>query len=190
MSVFEQGLERAAALLSSIPKATETAMQRALNKAAQAAREVGIKAIDARYAVTISDVRAAISTTQASADKLEVDVVAKSGSLPVDHFPHRPEVEGTGGRGKELLRAEIIRGAPKQIPGAFVAKLGGRRLVMTRTGGRTATGRATIRRLYTVPIANMLGVDQVRGAVEAKAAEVFEVQLGREIDRALGKASE
>jgi hypothetical protein len=185
----DKGLERAQAFLGTIPRATEQATARALNKAAAAARNAAVEAITERYAVRAADVREKITLSTATADKLGVEVVARSGSLALGYFPHSPTEIGSGGPGRPVLRAEILRGQERSIAGAFVAPINGKSRIMIRTGGTSKTGRTQIRSVYTVPLANMLGAASVRDAVEDRAAAVLDEQLEREIDRALGKVA-
>jgi hypothetical protein len=185
----EEQLERATAFLASIPGAAEKAMARALNKAATIGREVAIRSVSDRYAVHAGDVRDKIALSTATPDRLGVEVVARSGSLALGYFPHSPVVPGSGGPGRPVLTAEVIRGQSKAIPGAFVATINGKSRIMIRTGGTTKTGRTQIKSLFGPPIAVMMGAESVREAVEARALVALDEQLGVEIDRAL-KADE
>lgn len=187
MITAEKQMQRAVDFLGAIPRAAETALARALNGAAKAGRESAISAIVARYAVHASDVRGKIALTTATPDRLGVEVIARSGPLSLTYFPHSPARAGTGGRGRSTLRAEVLRGQPKPVLGAFVATINGRPRVMFRTGGRTATGKTAIKSVPAVPIAVMLGVESVRTAVEQRSAAVLDTHLDREIDRALGR---
>lgn len=185
-AAVEQGLERARAMLASISGAAEKAAARALNRAAGAARDEAIKSITDRYVVRPSDVRERITLTTAKPEALGIAVTARSGPLSLTYFPHSPEHIGTGGRGKPVLRAQVIRGQEKTVPGAFIARINGKPRIMIRAGGRTATNKAVIKNVFTVPIANMLGVESVHKAVEDRALAMFDEQLGKEIDRELG----
>lgn len=168
-----------------MPDAADKAIARALNKAASAGRETAIEAIVDRYNVQAGDIREKIKLSTATLDKLGVAVVARSGALSLGYFPHSPVDIGTGGPGRPNLRAEVIRGQEKEIPGAFVATINGKPRIMFRTGGTTKAGRTQIRSVYTVPMASMLGASSVRAAVEERAAAVLDTQLDKEIDRAL-----
>lgn len=180
-------IERARAFLGAIPKAAEQATARALNRAAAAGREAAVAAVVERYAVAAADIREKITLTAATPESLGVAVVARSGSLALGYFPHSPVRTGTGGTGKPVLRAEVLRGQEKSIAAAFVAPINGKPRIMIRTGGTTKTGRTQIQSVYTVPLASMLGAESVRAAVEARAVAVLDATLDREIDRALGK---
>jgi hypothetical protein len=184
----EAQLERARTLLAALPGAAERAAARALNRAAAAGRETAVNAIVERYAVQASDIRQRITLSTATPENLSVAVVARSGSLALGYFPHAPVDIGTGGPGKPVLRAEVVRGQDRAIASAFIALINGKPRVMIRTGGTTKTGRTQIKSVYTVPFASMLGADLVHKAVEDRAAEVLDEQLGREIDRELGRA--
>lgn len=188
MSVVEDGLAKARAFLASIPRAAEVAMSRALNAALIEGRNAAVKAITDRYAVRAADIREKITIAQATPDRLSIDVTARSGPLALGYFPHSPVAPGTGGRGKAPLTAEVLRGAERVVAGAFIAMINGKPRIMQRTGGITRTGKTAIKSVYTVPMGSMLGVDSVRAYVEARAVEVVEKRLDREIDRALGAA--
>ncbi len=188
MSDAVQQLERAQAMLAAFPGAAEKALAAALNRAAKLGREAAVEAIDKRYAVRPSDVRETITIKTATPDALSISIVSRSGPLSLGYFPHAPVVAGTGGRGKPVLRAEVIRGQEKSVPGAFVATINGKPRIMIRTGGKSASGRSAIKSVPAVPIATMLGAKSVREVVEARAMAVLDEQLDREIDRALGKA--
>lgn len=181
-------LERAQELLGELTGAAERAMARALNRAATAGRQAAVKAIGERYAVRAGDVRERITLSTATPDRLEVAVVAKSGPLPLTYFPHSPSEPGTGGPGRPVLRAEILRGQEKDIRGAFVATIGGKPRVMIRTGGKTRTGKDAMKVVPSVPIAVMLGAPSVREVVEQRAVAVLDERLEHELDRELGRA--
>lgn len=183
------GLERARDFLASIPGAAEKACANALNRAAAVGRDEAVKSITERYVVRPSDVREKLTVRSATPSNLTISVTARSGALSLTYFPHSPEHIGTGGRGKPVLRAQVIRGHEKSIPGAFIARINGKPRIMMREGGRTATGKAKIKNVFTVPIANMLGASSVQKAVEDRALAVFDEHLAKEIDRALGGAA-
>jgi hypothetical protein len=180
-----QQLERTQRALAAIPGAAEKAMASALNRAAIAGRQRAVEAIVERYAAKTSDVRGMIQLQTASPKNLSAVIHARSKALSLGYFPHAPKRPGTGGTGKPVLRAEVKRGAQKDVPGAFVAELNSGRRIMIRTGQKTASGKSAMRSLYTVPLAVMLGVENVRVEVEARAVEVLDQRLGHEIDRAL-----
>ena len=184
-----KGLERARDFLATIPGAAEKACASALNRAAAVGREEAIKAITDRYVVRAGDVREKITLSPATQDRLTISVVARSGPLSLTYFPHSPIHIGTGGRGKPTLRAEVLRGHEKEVAGAFIAPINSKPRIMMRAGGRTATGKAAIKNVHTVPIANMLGASSVQAAVQDRALAVFDEHLGREIDRALSRVS-
>jgi hypothetical protein len=186
VTTVAQQLERAEDFLRTIPGATEKATAACLNRAAAAGREAAVAAIGDRYAAQASDVRQVVTTRAASTDQLQASVMARSGPLALGYFPHTPTEPGTGGRGRPVLRAEILRGQSREVGGAFIARIGGKSRVMIRTGRFTTGRREGIKSVYSVPLASMLGAESVRDAVDAAAAAAFEKTLDREIDRALG----
>lgn len=189
MDSAQSQLERARDFLAAIPGAAEKALAAALNRAATIGRDEAVKAIDQRYAVRPSDVRDKITLRAATPNNLVISIVARSGSLSLGYFPHTPLEAGTGGPGRPVLRAEVLRGHEKDVAGAFIAPINGKPRIMIRTGGKTATGKSAIKSLSTVPIASMLGAESVQEAVLTRAFSVLDEQLDKEIDRALGKAA-
>jgi hypothetical protein len=186
ISVEEQ-LGRAEQFLAGLPGAAERAMARALNRAADNARGEAVHSITARYAASAGDVRGMISVSEAKPDALQVTIRARSKALSVGYFPHNPTEAKTGGPGRPALEAEIRRGGRRAIAGAFVAKLNSGLRIMRRTGKTTASGKAAIESVYTIPLAGMLGVPNVRVAVEQKALAQLDQQLDVELDRELAK---
>ncbi len=182
MSDVEKQLERARDFLGAISGAAEKATAHALTRAATESREVAIRAITDRYNVRPSDIRSKVTTRPAHADSLQSSVEARSGTLALGYFPHSPTAIGTGGPGRPALRAEVLRGQERDVPGAFIAPINGKPRVMIRSGN-------SMRSVYTVPMASMLGAESVRDAVDAKAGEVVERVLNSEIDKALGGES-
>lgn len=172
-------LAHAASYLQAIPGAAERAMSRALNRSIGEARQGAMATIGARYAVKPSDLAASMSVKNATPSTLSATLTTRSGSLPLSYFPHTPTAPGTGGPGRPILTAEVLRGAQKPVLGAFVAPIGGKPRIVTRT----ATGSLKV--LSSVPIGAMLGVASVRDAVEGHALEHLDANLDREIDREL-----
>ncbi len=182
-------MERAERFLSSIPGAAERAMTRALNAAIKGAEVEALEKIESRYEVRGADVKARLTLQLARPTSLSAKLGAKSPSLPLSYFPHTPNQPGTGGRGRPALSVSVLRGQSKDVRGGFVAKLGTKSRIAIRTGQKTRTGKDALKVLFSVPIAEMLGVPNVRLAVEARAAELLDAKLGPEIDRELGRAS-
>lgn len=182
-------LERARRFLAGIPGAAERAMKAALNEAIRRARVEALERIEERYEVAGADVKARLSLQLARPSSLSATLRAKSPSLPLSYFPHAPSKPGTGGPGKPTLSTTVLRGNTKDVGGAFVAQLGVKPRIVTRTGRKTSSGKDELRVLYSVPIAEMLGVPNVALAVEARALEVLDEALSAEIDRELGAAA-
>lgn len=182
-------LERAERFLGTIPGAATRALSRALNVSIRDARREALAKITARYEVNEADVEARLSIILARPSSLAATLRALSPSLPLHYFPHAPAAPGTGGPGRAPLTATVKRGEPKPVRSAFIARLGVKPRIVLRTGEQTRTGRDRLRVLFSVPIAEMLGVPNVRLAVEERALEVLDERLGREIDRELEAAT-
>ncbi len=181
-------LAHAQRFLGAIPGAAERAMAKAMNAAIKGARLEALDKIADRYEVDGADVRARLTTQLARVSSLSAVLKAKSPGLPLTYFPHDPDQPGTGGRGKPPLSATVLRGQTKPVRGAFVAKLGTKARVVERLGHKTSTGKDALRVIPSVPIAVMLGVQNVALAVEERALQLLDENLSREIDRELEAA--
>ena len=174
--------------LAAIPEAAERATARAMNTAMILSKEDAVGKITERYAAQPADVRKMITVVVAGPARLAAALFARSPALSLGYFPHTPTAAGTGGPGKPLLHAEVIRGQSKPLRAAFVAPLNSGLRIMTRTGEKTRTGKNAIESVFAVPLATMMGVESVRTAIEAVALGVFEGRLAGEIDRELEAA--
>lgn len=189
ITVDATGIDAAEEALAAFPGAVERAVVRALNRASLAGRTAAVKGSAERYAVRQRDVRERISIAPATRDELEITIKSTSGSISMTRFPHTPTAAGTGGPGRRPLRVEIKRGGKVPVRGAFIAPLNSGLRIMIRTGQRTASGKAAIASLYTVPIGIMMGASVVRAGVEERALEVFDQRLAHEVDRAMEERS-
>ena len=185
-------LEELRAFLGAIPGAAERATASALNAAAEDGRAAAVRRILSRYAAKPGDVAAMITIRKATATQPAIEIRSRSRALSAGYFPHTPSAPGTGGPGRPPLTAEILRGSPKAIPGAFVANLSSGPRIMHRTGGKTARGKQAIASVYTVPLGAMLATSSVREAVEADTLAALdghlEAAVARELDRAAREA--
>lgn len=181
--------DKVTAYLGAIPGATERALSAALNRSAMEAREQAITSITNRYAIDGSVVRDKITVERATPTKLAIVVRARSTPLAMTAFPHAPTASGTGGKGQPVLRAEIIRGEAKDVPGAFIAPINGKNRVMFRTGKKTSSGRDGIKVVPSVPIAKMMGVPVVSASIEERALGMLEAHLDAAIDRELKRVT-
>lgn len=182
-------LARAEKFLGAIPGAAERALSRAMNAAIKSAAEEAVVKIRDRYNTAEKDVRSRLDLQSAKPSALTATLLARSPSLPLHYFTHAPTRPGTGGRGKPRLVVEVLRGEPKTMASAFIAKLGIKPRIVVRTGKKTASGKSELKVLFSVPIPEQLGVAPVRLAVEERAMEMLDEKLGVEIDRELGRAA-
>lgn len=182
-------LARAERYLGAIPGAAQRALSRAMNAAIKAAADEAVVSIHDRYTTAEKDVRARLELQASKPSALTATLLARSPALPLHYFPHTPKKPGTGGRGKPRLVVEVLRGQPKTMASAFIAKLGVKPRIVVRTGEKTASGKDALKVLFSVPVPEQLGVAPVRLAVEERAMDMLDEKLGAEIDRELGKAS-
>ena len=182
-------LARAERFLGAIPGAAERALARAMNAAIKAAAEEAVVRVRDRYNTAERDVRSRLDVLSAKPSNLTATLLARSPSLPLHYFPHSPKKGGTGGKGRPALVVEVLRGQTKNVPGAFIAKLGTKSRIVTRTGQKTSSGKSGLKVLFSVPIPEQVGVVPVRLAVEERAVEMLDEHLTREIDRELERVA-
>jgi len=182
-------LERARKYLGTIPGAAEAATSRAINAAVRAAQVEAFERIVGRYEISEADVKARHTVKLSTSRNLEAVLRAKSPALPLHYFPHTPTRGGTGGRGKPPTTVTVRRGESKALGPAFIAKLGTKARIVVRTGEKTSSGKDRLKVLYSIPVAEMLGVTDVRVHVEARALEMVDEKLTAEIDAELGKVA-
>lgn len=94
----KKALEKAAKLLSEIPKGYEVAVSRALNRAATSGRSAAVSTIRQEYTIKASTVRRNFSIEKATRSSLEALVTSKGPRLPLVNYKTRPKTDTTGNK--------------------------------------------------------------------------------------------
>lgn len=191
-------IERAAKWLEHLAGADgimKQAMARAMNRAIEGAKTTAAKDIRATYRVKSADIKATMNLQRATPAKLDAQVKSVGQRISLYIFGPSPDQPGTGGRFPGMgmtrppLRVAVKRkggkGARKIIPGAFIARFGGRLRVAMRKGAK----RFPIEVKYGPAVPQMLGVESVIRHVEMVAQKRLDERLAHEINRALDKAA-
>lgn len=205
--VGKQSLERAELLLAGFPGAVDKALRSAISRTAQRVRSQSSKRIRERYAISAANLRmeenAKISYSYSPGEGMEAAILFKGRKIPLHRYdgasPAGPTYDrsqlvpvhtSTGWRmaspGVQASGHQLRSTSPKKFEDAFVARFrSGHTGIFERTGGVTATGRDEIRELMGSSIPQMLGSDEVTGALSNDAGLEFDKRMTHEVDAIL-----
>src|SRR5258708_5054647 len=108
---------------------TGKAISRTINEAVRKSRTLASRGIRDVYAITASDVRPALKTKLSSPDKLIGELDASAPMLPLMDF--------TAGSQRKGVQVEVLLGARKTIPNAFVATMKDRKSTRLNSSHQT-----------------------------------------------------
>jgi hypothetical protein len=163
-----------------IPKGYETAVVRALNRAANSGRTAAVATIRQEYAIKDSTVRRNFTIVKAGNGNLEAMVVAKGKMLPLVQYKVTPKTDTTGGARKQV-RVAVKNTGLKRLGKSFVYK--GR--VLQRLG----TAGLPVKEVYGPAIPMLANNNAVVENVNKQMLEVFKTRLEHEADYVLSKRS-
>lgn len=182
ISISSEGIKKAEKLLGHIPKAVETAVSNAVNRAALAGRTGAVKKSKEEYEVKTSTVRGAIRIIKARPSRHAQAVIRAQGKpIPLIKFKVSPG--NTPRRQPKVYKVAVKKNGMKDVPGVFVARMKNNHLGVFQREGKS---RIPIEKKYGPSIPQMLKSDSVSEYVEERAVEVLESRLENEIKRALG----
>lgn len=173
----DKAMERAQKLLSEVPSGAETALMRALNRAAQSGKSQAVKEVRARYTVKAGDIRKTLTTTKATRTNLEAEIVSRGSPLSLAAFKHTPKTDTTGAARKRVRVAVKKEGGLKPLGQAFVW----RGKIMQRIGKT----RLPIEKKIGPAVPSMIGNPDVVEAIEEKTQETVVKRLDHEVNRIL-----
>lgn len=183
LSVSNVGVERAERLLMNIPGGLKKAVPRAINRAMESARTVGVQQARDQYTVKAKAVRSTIKLDRASSGRM-VGVITSSGS-PISLYDFKVNPKTVNGRRRSPIRVSVKKGQQTALSKGFIGRLGsGKTGVFERIGEK----RLPIKMLYGPSAPQMLGNDNVADKIEKTAAETMDKRLDHEIGRLLDGA--
>lgn len=183
LSVSNVGVERAERLLVNIPNGLKKAVPRAINRAMESARTVGVQQARDQYTVKARAIRSTIKLDRANANKM-IGVITSSGS-PISLYDFKVNPKTVNGRRRSPIRVSVKKGQQTLLNRAFIARLGsGKTGVFERVGDK----RFPIKLLFGPSAPQMLGNENVANMIEKTATETMDKRLDHEIGRLLDGA--
>ena len=173
----DKAVERAKKLLSEVPGGVETALMRAVNRAAQSGKAQAVREVRARYTVKAGDIRKTLTTTKATRTSLEAEIVSRGSPLSLASFKHTPRTDTTGASRKRVRVAVKKEGGLKPLGQAFVWQ--GK--IMQRVGKT----RLPIEKKIGPAVPSMIGNPEVVEAIEEQTQETVVKRLDHEVNRIL-----
>lgn len=173
ISIDTAGLERAKELLQHIPKGTEKAILRSLNRSIVAARTAASKEIRQNYVIKAGTVKKHMRLKKASYSNLSASLISEGSPIDLMQFKVKVKKKGT-------IFATVKRGAGGPLPHSF--------FVTTKSPGlfhRKEKTRLPIQREFGPSVPQMMGNENVVDGIKDRAADVFNRTLEHEIYRQL-----
>lgn len=181
-------LEQKVKALSHVKDGVPKALMRTLNyvlptMATNAAREVS-----SRYIVAQKEVKSKLVREKANMANLSITMLSKGRPIRLAKFKTKPN-KRPGVKGAPTAFAQVMKSSGgSRIPGAFmtgfVAGAGAHSGIFVREGN----SRLPIRQLHGPGVAQMLNHEEIRDAIQEKAAERFNSRIDHEIKFLLSKA--
>jgi hypothetical protein len=172
-------LAKAERMLGHLPGEVVKALNRAINRAADAARAEAVRGATARYRVQASAIRKTMTIYRAAGGQPAAAISSTGNRIPLFKFRVTPSSPATKRLTRPHKAAVLKANAPKPILGAFVARMKNGKLgLFSRVGKK----RFPIKEHFGLSIPEMLGQESVIRLIENRATEMLESRLEREID--------
>lgn len=202
----QQAVERAKALLSSIPGGVEKAMKAAMSRAVQKVRSGSNQAIREKYDISDANIRSEknVRVSYSYQNGVRAVVTFSGRKLPLYRFggasPAIPTQDIAAGKLPVMVKGVWTRQYPgvaarghqfkdtkaTQFSDAFVARMkSGHIGIFERTGGSTSEGSDAIQELMGSSVAQMLGRQEVAQKLTEEAYQTFERELDGAVYRIL-----
>lgn len=185
----DKAFDRAKKLLSEVPGGVETALMRALNRAAQSGKAQAVREVRARYTAKAGAIRETLTNTRATLTNLEAEIVSRGSPLNLADFKHTPRTDTTGAARKRVRVSVKKEGGLKPLGQAFVFNgqifsRTGKFIVATR--GRHKDKRVEqVEKKIAPSVPSMIGNPEVVEAIEEKTQETVIKRLDHEVNRIL-----
>lgn len=202
----QAAIERAKALLSTIPDGVDKAVKAAMSRTVQKLRSESNKAIQEKYDITDAGIRTEknVRIRYSYQNGVQATVTFSGRKIPLHRFggayPKVPTQDIAAGRKPVMVKGAwtmqyqgvAARGhqfqdtSPTQFMDAFVAQMkSGHIGIFERTGGSTSEGSDAIREIMGSSVAQMVGNQQVAQRLTEGAYETFETELDKAVYRIL-----
>lgn len=182
INIDARELVRVTKALGGLKAQAPGAINRALNRTAQAARTAAARAVKDNYYVKVSDAKKTMKIHRGTKQRLGAFVLSKGNLVPLDKYKVKPKTIRTGKK-QPKRKAAVTKGkSPSLMPGSFMANINGPKL-MQRVGKR----RLPISRLMGPAIPQLVDNDDVINEVDKVVMETYQKRMDHEIRRILDR---
>ena len=185
LGISEVRFEEVRRALAHIPGGAEKAVARALNRAAESARNDAAQLMKERYTMKVSDFRKEIAILRATPGNLRAILLTRNARQAITDFKHAPgkppNQKGIPARLRPKIITTIVSGRTKNWSHAFLARMGSGHLgLWTRSKTeKTAKGKPVIHEFFTLAVPQMMG----SGPIITRVLKTAQHRLGVELDR-------
>lgn len=185
----DKAVERTKKLLSEVPGGVETALMRALNRAAQSGKAQAVREVRARYTARAGDIRKTLKTRKATRTHLDAEIVSRGSPLNLAAFKHTPRTDTTGAARKRVRVAVERRGGLNPLGNSFVfnGQIFSRngKFIKAKRGHHKGKRVEQIEKEVGLSAPEMIGNPDVVEAIEEKTQEAVVKRLDHEVNRIL-----
>lgn len=185
LGISEARFEEVRHALAHIPGGAEKAVARALNRAAESARNDAAQLMKERYTMKVSDFKKEIVILRATPGNLKAVLLTRSARQAITDFEHAPakppRQKGIPARLRPRAMTTIVAGRTKNWSHAFLARMKSGHLgLWTRSKTeKTAKGKPVIHEFFTLAVPQMMG----SGPIITRVLKTAQHRLGVELDR-------
>lgn len=174
VTIDAKGLDEARQLLAHIPKGTQKALGRSINRGLTAMRTAISKETRSKYVVKAKDIKGTLEVKRASHQHLSGKILSTGSPMDLTKFRYR--IKKRGG-----IYAQVKKGGGGTLPHSFFVTTGKAGLYHRET-----RERLPIQREFGPSIPQMIGNEAVTMKIQERGREVFERELAHQISYLLG----
>lgn len=185
LGISKERFEEVRRALAHIPGGAEKAVARALNRAAEGARNDAAQLMKERYTMKVSDFKKEIVILRATPGNLKAVLLTRSARQAITDFEHAPakppRQKGIPARLRQKITTTIVAGQTRGWSHAFLARMKSGHLgLWTRSKTeKTAKGKPVIHEFFTLAVPQMMG----SGPIITRVLKTAQHRLGVELDR-------
>ncbi|NCE63026.1 hypothetical protein D1159_00165 [Pseudoflavonifractor sp. 524-17] len=202
----QEAIERAKALLASIPGGLDKAVKAAMSRTVRRLRSESSRAIQEKYDISDAGIRTEkhVRVSYSYQNGVQATITFSGRKIPLYRFggasPAVPTQDIAAGR-KPVMRKgawtmqyqgvpakghQFKDTGPTQFMDAFVARMkSGHIGIFERTGGMTSEGSDAIREIMGSSVAQMVGKPEVAQRLTEESYQTFETELDKAVYRVL-----
>lgn len=173
------GFDQVLKALSKLPDQGRKALSMAINASIRKGRTTASREIRAQYVIKQSKIYEHMRQKNSSPATLYGALLAEGPGIPIRDFKISPK--GPQPRRRPVITVEIVRGAAKPFPGAFVVGAFGMHVFT-----RKRRSRFPIKKLISTSVPQMMLGERAGPAITQEVNSTYEKEAGRQLTRMLG----